>query len=313
MDLVTGGSPSASEPIAWTGGELLALRGWRLFRSHVDGSARLLSMVNDAEWPGPVFVADRAPAASPINNNGVYAMKPRFRPRRHPRDPGDHALDWLAGREAWVWGWVSLSGTVVEHRMGYRARRAVIRQLRLGPQACASCEGPEGIAALIAELEERYQCRVKCGPWDRRVGAKLRELPGGRRRTVPEKWAAGSPPSMPPVPWTYTPPPPPEPRRRGPRGVSRDGLVIEKVVRAFRRAESELGTDWPRTRDHTQRRVTLSGAYSRFVRPKTKSWQSIYPGFPQGARFYWPYEIVRRAARILRVRVKVLVGSDLWV
>ena len=95
---------------------------------------------------------------------------------------------------------MALSGRVVEHRYGYRAERAVIRRLRLGPfqllgRSTSSVssrpvgtalgvgtylkvEGQDDLLGVQDELERRYQAPVKLGGMERRIARRLwDELP----------------------------------------------------------------------------------------------------------------------------------------
>ena len=108
-------APSFVPVARWIGGELLAIRGWRLARWKEDGQLRLQSMTREEVWHGPVFTADYLPTASVGCGSGVYALKPSHRPHTLYEAPDQADYDWLSGRHAWIWGWVSLVGQVVEH------------------------------------------------------------------------------------------------------------------------------------------------------------------------------------------------------
>jgi hypothetical protein len=103
-------------------GELLAWRFWGLGRLLSDGGVRLKSFRAPWVWDGPVLRAHRIPSESPYSRTGIYALK----------GPRDCNADIYWSEECWVAGWVALSGRVVEHELGYRAERAVVRRLRLG-------------------------------------------------------------------------------------------------------------------------------------------------------------------------------------
>jgi hypothetical protein len=145
--------PTPLPVVKWQGGELLAWRVWNLCRA-CDGGLRLVSFTRGTVWDGPVFTADHRPLAVRDCGSGVYALKPGTR-------PGRKQFDWALGAETWVRGWVALSGQVVEHQLGYRAERAVIRRLRLGVAAHRRFRSPEELARVRDELERRYQCQVK--------------------------------------------------------------------------------------------------------------------------------------------------------
>jgi hypothetical protein len=70
---------------------------------------------------------------------------------------------WFYGRQTWAWGWVALSGLVEEYPLVYRAERAAIRQLRLGPRTLAYFQAKNDARDVVAELGGRYQCQVKIG------------------------------------------------------------------------------------------------------------------------------------------------------
>ena len=76
-------------------------------------------------------------------------------------------------------GWVALSGRVVEHELGYRAERAVIRKLRLGVGTHLVEQRIPALHRIARELEDRYQAPVKIGWTERRLARTL--LGGGFR------------------------------------------------------------------------------------------------------------------------------------
>ena len=145
----------------WHGGELLAWRVWDLVRAD-DGGLRLTSLARNTVWDGPVLTADHRPYPVADCGSGIYALKPST---RIPRGQ----FDWAMGPDAWVRGWVALSGQVVEHRLGYRAERVVIRRLRLGPAAHRCFLSRLALLAVQVELERRYQCPVKITGIDARI------------------------------------------------------------------------------------------------------------------------------------------------
>lgn len=160
--------PANVPSLEWQGGELLAWRLWRLGRAP-DGTILLISMSRDTVWEGPVIAADHRPIPIAGCGSGIYALKPSTRPARNQ-------YDWMLGGETWVRGWVALSGQVVEHELGYRAERAVIRRLRLGA-AVHRCFGtPQGLAAVREQLEKRYQCPVRISPLDARIARGFRSM-----------------------------------------------------------------------------------------------------------------------------------------
>jgi len=136
--------------------ELLAIREWRLCEQIPPGLVFLTSLNGEQVWDGPVFESAWSPDEPRGPSTGVNGLKHRF--RRHFVKEG-----WLYGRKTWAWGWVALSGLVEEFDLAYRAERAAIRQLRLGPRALALFDSSEALRELIADLEDQYQCRVKVG------------------------------------------------------------------------------------------------------------------------------------------------------
>lgn len=161
----------------WTdGGELLAWRIWKLGRLPADGGVRLLSFGAPWAWDGPALRAHRLPTESPFSRNGIYGLKAA---PLHSLSEDGYPL-------CWVTGWVALSGRVVEHEVGYRAERAVIRRLRLGIGTHLRVPRLEHLRSLAAELERRYQAPVNVGMAERRWAARV-------RRAHPERWEPGIP------------------------------------------------------------------------------------------------------------------------
>jgi hypothetical protein len=68
---------------------------------------------------------------------------------------------------------VALSGRVVEHTLGYRAERAVIRELRLGVGTHLVVRSLETLRQVMACLEERYQAPVDAGLAEREIADRL--------------------------------------------------------------------------------------------------------------------------------------------
>ena len=182
-------SPVPVESLRWSEGELIGWRVWRLARWRRDGSLRLCSIAHRTIWPGPVTTADREPTAVPTDRHGLYVLKPNVRSRSSTRGEFDRL--W-----AIVWGWVAVSGTLVEHENGYRAARAVVRRLRLGVRAHLMFQKPGEIEAVRDELERRYQCPVIVRGLERRLAN------AAERRWYPELRLVRLPP--------------PPPRARGP-------------------------------------------------------------------------------------------------
>ena len=137
-------------------GELLANREWRVCNEKGGHHVLLTSLNGEQVWDGPVFESPWSPDEPHGPSTGVHGFKNRYRREWTKKD-------WFYGRRTWAWGWVALSGLVEESDLGYRAERGAIRQLRLGPRTLAHFGSPNDVRDIIAELEDRYQCRVKIG------------------------------------------------------------------------------------------------------------------------------------------------------
>jgi hypothetical protein len=156
-------SPSV---VPWTEPtELLAWRAWRLgfLLRHAggDGGPRLLSLAAPCIWNGPV-VRDGIPLPSIERPSGIYALKPRLADR----------VGWQ-NESCWVTGTIALSGRVVEHQLGYRAERAVVRELRLGVGAHLVLRSLKQLREIIDELESRYQVTVSVGQAEREIADRM--------------------------------------------------------------------------------------------------------------------------------------------
>jgi hypothetical protein len=81
--------------------------------------------------------------------------------------------DWVWTDFCWVTGWVGLSGRVVEHELGYRAERAVIRKLRLGLGIHLVEQRLPALLRIARELEDHYQAPVRIGWTERRLAQAL--------------------------------------------------------------------------------------------------------------------------------------------
>jgi hypothetical protein len=110
--------------------------------------------MNGIPWPGPVMHADEMPTRH--NTNGIYVLK-------NDKQRYD--------RLAHVSGSIMLYGKIVEHRDGYRAEHAMVRQLTLHvhnlTEHLTYPETPDQkntvakqIASLAQVLERRYECEV---------------------------------------------------------------------------------------------------------------------------------------------------------
>lgn len=297
--------------VKWQGGELLAWRVWRLGQTP-EGSVLLVSAYRDTVWEGPVLKADYRPYSVPRCGSGIYALKPSTRPVR-----GHY--DWALGGETWVRGWVALSGQVVEHRAGYRAERAVIRRLRLGPAAHRFFDTPERLAAIRHELEQRYQCPVKVGGLDARTARGFRSavsllilpraVPTAAVHSTP--WCQANRPApaspSPTVPTAPAPHPARSPAR--PRGVSPDGIKYDALRRVFAQAQRALGTEWNLYgRGHCER-VTLKAHYARHARlGAAESVRWFAPSGSMARVYVFPAELVHRAAAKLKIDASVLIS-----
>jgi hypothetical protein len=171
-------APHAAPPVVrWTGdGELVAWRAWRLailLHDDVDRvGPRLLSLSAACVWDGPAIRAHILPTAEAPG--GIYALKTNL----------TEMGDWTLNEHCWVTGWVALSGRVLEHRIGYRAERAVIRELRLGVATHLAARPIEVVRNLIGMLEQRYQAPVDAGLREREIADQI--LASGFQPRVPE-------------------------------------------------------------------------------------------------------------------------------
>jgi len=147
-------------------GELLANREWRVCLEKGSHRVLLTSLNGEQMWDGPVLESPWSPDEPPGPSTGVHGLKHQSR-RRFLKD------GWFYGRQTWAWGWVALSGLVEETAYGFRAERAAIRQVRLGPRALAHFGSPNDVRDIVAELEDRYQCRVKIGYPEWRVSRTM--------------------------------------------------------------------------------------------------------------------------------------------
>ena len=120
-------------------------------------------------WPGhPPHILPTAEAPG-----GIYALKMNL------TDTGD----WTLSEHCWVTGCVALSGRVVEHHLGYRAERAVIRELRLGVATHLAARKLDVLGHLIEQLEQRYQAPVDAGLRERELADRI--LMSGFKSRVP--------------------------------------------------------------------------------------------------------------------------------
>ncbi len=147
--------------------ELLAWRAWRLAILMDDDvnqiGPRLLSLSAPCIWDGPAIRVDLTVSSGKEQPSGIYALKP----------DGTERWEWRRSERCWVTGWVALSGRVVEHARGYRAERAVIRELRLGVGTHLAVRKGPMLRDLIASLEQRYQAPVDTGQAEREVADRM--------------------------------------------------------------------------------------------------------------------------------------------
>lgn len=175
-------SPVVSPPVVtWTEPrELIAWRAWRLgfLRRHSggDGGPRLLSIAAACIWNGPV-VRDGAPIVDLKYPNGLYALKP----------DAINRFQWHA-EHCWITGTIALSGRVVEHALGYRAERAVVRDLRLGVATHLAVRALKQLRQLMDALEERYQVSVDVGQQEREIADRMRTHGALEPSKVPLVW-----------------------------------------------------------------------------------------------------------------------------
>jgi hypothetical protein len=144
--------------------ELIAWRAWRLGfllrRRGGDGGPRLLSLFAPCIWNGPV-VQGGQPIIETLKPNGIYGLKPAVA----------ETIYWCI--EFWVTGTVALSGRVVEHERGYRAERAVVRELRLDVGAHLALRSLMRLRKTVDSLEDRYQVAVNIGLAEREIADRL--------------------------------------------------------------------------------------------------------------------------------------------
>jgi hypothetical protein len=156
--------------------ELVAWRAWRLGfflrRAGGDGGPRLLSLSAPCIWNGPV-VRDGVPLPTIEQPSGIYALKPEVADR----------IQWQ-NEHCWVTGTIALSGRVIEHELGYRAERAVVRDLRLGVGAHLALRSLKQLREIIEALETRYQVSVSVGQSEREIADRM--IHGGHRLQCPK-------------------------------------------------------------------------------------------------------------------------------
>jgi len=154
--------------VPWTGsGELLAWRAWRLAilreSEQEDYGPRLLSLTAPCIWRGPMITADTLPAVLASRPTGIHALKP----------DAPLASELRLSEYCWVSGLVALSGRVMEHAIGYRAERAVVRELRLGVGTHLVVKVPRMLQQIMDRLEECYDAPVDPGCFERHLAHRL--------------------------------------------------------------------------------------------------------------------------------------------
>jgi hypothetical protein len=164
--------------VEWNGDqELLAWRGWRLGLFVPDAGEpsgpRLLSITAPCIWNGPVVKADR-PRDAIDTPSGIYALK---------ADVADRSQLRIA-EGFWATGLVALSGRVVEHAIGYRAQRAVVRELRLGVGTHFAVRSLQRLRLMMESLEDRYQVAVDVGQSEREIADRM--IMYGKRPQCPK-------------------------------------------------------------------------------------------------------------------------------
>jgi hypothetical protein len=167
--------------------ELLAWRAWRLatFMSQSpeeQTGPRLLSMTAPRIWNGPVVTADK-PHVEKEPPSGIYTFKPNV---------GEKSR-WGLHEDCCVTGTVALSGRVIEHQIGYRAERVVIRELRLAVGTHLRVRALEELRRLIASLEARYQVAVDVGQAEREAADRMLTN-GTRLKESRMGWVSLTPP-----------------------------------------------------------------------------------------------------------------------
>ncbi|MDP3940207.1 MAG: hypothetical protein Q8R92_18995 [Deltaproteobacteria bacterium] len=166
--------------------ELVAWRAWRLLTvmspSGPEIGLRLVSISVPRIWMGPVAQTD-PPTVESETPSGIHVLKEAI--WRQCR--------WSFLEDCWVSGTVALSGRVIEHAAGYRAERAVIRDLRLSVGTHLAVRSLEELSRLIGSLEQRYQVAVDVGQAEREAADKM--------------LTKGTTPKFPRTPWVKLVPP----------------------------------------------------------------------------------------------------------
>ena len=122
------------------------------------------------------MVHEGSPLATIQPPSGIYALKPTVLDR----------FNWQ-NEHCWVTGTIALSGRVVEHEIGYRAERAVVRELRLGVGAHLAVRSLKKLREIVDALEDRYQVAVNIGQSDREVADRMLQR-GHQAAKLPFIW-----------------------------------------------------------------------------------------------------------------------------
>jgi hypothetical protein len=161
--------------------ELIAWRAWRLLqvecpRGVETSGLRLISLSAPCIWNGPVARVNPPDPDLP-STSGIYSLKPDVAERNR----------WQFSEDCWVTGTIALSGRVIEHHLGYRAERVVIRSLRLAVGTHLVVRDLRELQHVIKSLETRYQVAVDVGQAEREEADRMRTR-GVRPETDRPNW-----------------------------------------------------------------------------------------------------------------------------
>jgi len=181
--------PPLSPPVVrWQGThELIAWRAWRIANCvsrspDIQNGPYLVSLAAPRIWSGPV--ARSTPPGTLVDPpSGIYVLRQRVAEQWR----------WQYLEDCWITGTVALSGRVIEHELGYRAERVVIRELRLAVGTHLAVRSLDDLRTLIANLEERYQVNVEAGFAERQVADRML-LSGHQPRYKNLGWITVEPP-----------------------------------------------------------------------------------------------------------------------
>ena len=160
--------PLAPPVVRWHGThELIAWRAWRIANCvsrspDIQNGPYLVSLAATRIWAGPV--ARSAPPSTLLDPpSGIYVLRQRVADKWR----------WQYLEDCWITGTVALSGRVIEHELGYRAERVVIRDLRLAVGTHLAVRSLDDLRTLIAHLEERYQVNIDAGFAERQAAGRM--------------------------------------------------------------------------------------------------------------------------------------------